>query len=376
MNDTLGFIFVHGNDSGMKELSESRAMGAIPFGGRYRLIDFELSNMVNSGIRNIAVLTQNNYHSLMDHLGSGKEWDLDRKRDGLFIFPPYLSDKESTEKNLSHRMSALNNVMSYIRRSTQKYALISNGDIVSNHVYDEMLEYHISKNAYITVMCTRGHFSDEALKCETFLSTDKNGRVDDVMIAPGMPLLDLMFTGTFIMEKSLLEFLVAQCVAHNRFSFTKDVLQGMLTGLDIYAWEYKGYLRRIDSIESFYDANRELLDASVRADLFRTDCPIRTKVRDDAPTFYEGENEIVSSLLADGCVIGNGAKIINSVLFRGVRVGANTVIRDSIIMQDCVIGADAEIGCSILDKNATVTNGVRVSGYGSHPFLAGKASVI
>ena len=221
MLDTMGLIFTYKYEEDLKTLTQVRSISSIPFGGRYRIIDFLLSSMVNSGITKIGMITKNNYQSLMDHVGSGKEWDLSRKRDGLYILPPFShGDSFNYGANYRGRMEALANTMSFIRRSTSEYVLLSDADIICNVTFDKMLEFHKEKGADITLMYKSGKFTDESYNQFCFLALDKDSRVTDVAINPAKDRKNLCI-GTAIIRKSLLESLIQECQSHNLYSFAE-----------------------------------------------------------------------------------------------------------------------------------------------------------
>jgi glucose-1-phosphate adenylyltransferase len=215
MRDTMGIIYSGGGEEQLKELTRSRSIAAVPFAGRYRMIDFILSNMVNSGIYNVGLIAQSNYHSLMDHLDSGKQWDLNRKRDGLFILPPYVSrDNAGWYKG---KIDALHNIMAYIRRSTQKYVVISDSNMVCNLTYDNALEFHKQNKADITILYKE---EKDALPSElsrfTLIQTDENNRICDMEVMPSMPKWNKVSMEMYILEKNLMEYLVEESVARGQ----------------------------------------------------------------------------------------------------------------------------------------------------------------
>lgn len=290
MNDTLAIIFAFKKNEQMKALTEMRSMPSVPFGGRYRLIDFALSNVVNSGITKVGILTRTNYQSLMDHLGTGKEWDLNRKRDGLYVLPPFLVE---TSNGGMYRgaMEALVNAESFIRQSNQEYVLMTNADSVCTMTYDEALEFHKKKNADITVIYKRGSFPQEGPedKETCFIRTDEDDRVTDVSINPVVG-REKRSMDMVIINKSLLSTLIWECHNRSAYSFYLDVLQHHVKDLNIFGYEYTGMFYPITSIVSYYQTNMKLLEDDMRKNLFEK--PVFTKVHDDVP-----------NLVLDGAVI-------------------------------------------------------------------------
>jgi glucose-1-phosphate adenylyltransferase len=373
MRDTMGIIYTGDGDANLKELTRSRSAGAVPFAGRYRIIDFILSNMVNSGIYNVGLITQNNYHSLMDHLDSGKQWDLDRKRDGLFILPPYVSrDNTGWYKG---KVDALHNIMAYIRRSTQRYVVISGSSMVCNITYDDALEFHKKNKADITILYKEEKDASPAeLSGHTLIRTEENGRVWDMEVMPSGPKSNKISLEMYILEKNLLEYLVEESVARGQHDFTKEVLIKKLDTLRIFGYPYTGYLAMVDTIQSYFRHSMELLDPENREELFHHCGDIYTKVKDEVPAKYGSSCKVENSLVADGCIVEG--EIENCVLFRGVRVFQGAVVKNSIIMQNTEIQENALIENVIMDKDVIIRRGKRLIGQESYPVVIGKRAII
>ncbi|MBR5479587.1 MAG: glucose-1-phosphate adenylyltransferase subunit GlgD [Clostridia bacterium] len=371
MKETLGIILVQERFNAMRELTMHRTIASVPFGGRYRLIDFTLSSLVNSGVREVGISTRSNFYSLMDHIGSGKIWDLNRKKGGLTVFPQSGSITGSLAG--ASKVETLYSMLDYIKRSRAKYVLVCDSNIVGNIDYNKLLEYHIEKHAYLTVAYQKDVFDPSRFHGNAFLETDENGRVIDVTIDQGIQLHSKMALGIYIIERELLEFLISQCMAHNKLDFERNILQEMADDLDIYGWCCDEYVEKVDSIETFHNANMALLDPDIRNDLFMGD-KIYTKVRDEMPTQH-GENAIVeNSMIADGCIIEGTVE--NSIIFRSVKVGKGAVIRNSIIMQSSEIGEDAIVENCITDKNVVISNGMKIVGAPNYPLVIAKGSKI
>lgn len=373
MRDTMGIIYTGESDISLKEITRSRSVAAVPIGGRYRIIDFILSNMVNSGIRNVGIITQNNYHSLMDHLDSGKQWDLDRKRDGLFILPPYVSrDNTGWYKG---KVDALHNIMAYIRRSTQQYALISGSTMVCNLTYDNALDFHKEKNADITVLYKEDKdAAHEDLSRNILIQTNGDQRIWDMEVMPSLPKSNKISMEMYIMEKNLLEYLVEECTARGQNDFIKDILIKKMDMLKIYGYPYTGYLARIDSIQSYFKHNMELLDPINRYELFFRSGSIYTKVKDEVPAKYGSHARSENTMVADGCIIEG--QVENSILFRGVRIASGARVKNSIIMQNTEIQEGAVLENVILDKEVVIRRGKRLMGQENYPMVIGKSAVI
>ena len=373
MNDVMGIIKTGGIYEGLKELTISRSSAAIPFGGRYRIIDFILSDMVNSGIRNVGVITQNNYHSLMDHLGSGKEWDLDRKKDGLFILPPYVTTKNSGWYRGS--VDALYNNISYIRRSIQKYTLLSGSNSIYNTSFDEMLDFHIAKKADITVMYKKMDFMDRAnLSKYGIIDMNNRSRIVDIEEKPKNPKTLNVLMDVCILERELLKELVEEAYSRGRYEWVKDILIEKFNKLKIYGYCYQGHWDYIDNIKSYYNASIDMLNSSTREELFPASRPIYTKIKDEPPAKYKGSSRVINSIVADGSVIEG--EVINSIIFRGVNIKKGAIVKNSIIMQNTVVGERSELDCVILDKDVCINSEKRIIGQSNFPIALPKKMVI
>ena len=372
MTNAFGIIYTGEGSPAMGELTRSRSTTALPIGGRYRIIDLLLSNLVNAGIGNVGVMCQRNYHSLMDHLGNGREWDLSRKRDGLFILPPYVSSENRGE--YIGILDALNSNINYIRRSKQKYVILIGPSTLYNIDFNKVLDYHIQKSADITVLCKRNATAVRAPETKVFLDLQEDNRVIDVEINPLMPHYATTFIDTMIIEKNLLLYIIDSALSHNRTDILRDVMQRNVGEHRIYAYEHEGYTKNVVSAGDFYDFNMDLLDCETRKELLMGGRPVRTKSKDEVPVKYLEGARASNSLFADGCVISGTVE--GSVLFRGVKIGAGSTVKDSIIMQGCSIGDGCELEHVILDKNVHVRAGQRLMGTANYPVIVKKNMVI
>ncbi len=313
MSNVLGLIFANMHDSTISDLTKLRTMGSVPFGARYRLIDFTLSNMVNSGINTVGVITKANYQSLIDHIGSGAEWDLSRKTGGLHILPHYGHINGGLYRG---RLEALAGVLDFIRHNDAEYVLISDTDVIANIDLKRVLENHERTDADITVIYAKTVCDAERARTKTILSVNDTGKVYDVLVRPEISGEHNVSLNMFLMKKEFLQKLIIDKAGKNLYSFEVDVLQHMLGELNIYGYKFDGYNAQIDCIKTYFAANMELMNPHVRKELFIGDSPIYTKVRDEAPAKYGLDSECKNSIVADGCIIEG--KVENSVLFRGV----------------------------------------------------------
>ncbi len=362
----LGLIFASMHDSSVAELTKQRTMGSLPFGGRYRLIDFPLSNMVNSGIPEVGVITKSNYGSLLDHLGSGREWDLSRKKGGLHLLPPY----SQTGGIYKGRLDALSNVWSFVEHSKAKYVILSNCDVVTSINFDPVLKQHIGSEADITLIYSRCRYDSEQSHGATILEFDGNDQLRDVLVDPQFTGECNMWTEMFIISKDFLKKIVSDAASRNQYSFTREILQGKKDEYKIMGYEHKNFFTRIDSVQSYYQSNMILLETEKRNALFAKNLPIYTKIGDNGPVKYGLESNIKNSLIADGCVIEGTVE--NSILFRGVKIGKGTVIKNCVLLQGTKIGGRCDITSVITDKNVEISDEKVLTGSPTYPLYIGK----
>lgn len=372
--NAMGIIFSNIHDDELRDLTNVRAFASVPFGGRYRMIDFVLSNMVNSGILKVGIITKDRYLSLMDHLGTGKAWDLDRKRSGLFIFPPYAASPNSGVYR--GRLEALAGVMTFIRRSREKYVILADSDIICNMDFTEIIRAHEAREAEMTVVYSKGtaYESRDASDRNICYFMDDQERVSGLTVQNVQQGEQNVGLNIVVMERTLLERIVNESVAFSLLNFYKDFLQKRIQEFRVFGYRYDGYYDRINSIDSYFDANMRLLDASVRKELFTRHGLIYTKVRDSVPTRYGHGVIVKNSLIADGCLIEGYVE--DCILFRGVRVAPGARLYKSIIMQDAVISNDANLEYVIADKDVMVKPGRRLVGYQSYPVVLRKGASV
>jgi glucose-1-phosphate adenylyltransferase len=374
--NAMGIVFSYSIEDTLKELTEKRAIASVPFGGRYRIIDFVLSNLVNSGISNVGIITQSNYQSLLDHLGSGKEWDLSRKRDGLFILPPFARAAPTANSQMAFRgwLEALASVFTYIRRSKNKYAILTGCEHICNIDIEKVVEQHVASGADITCVYRAAEITAADSRHNVVYEVDPAGRIMDMLYRPvinGQANVDM---GIFVMEKSFLETLVSEAAARNNYSLFKDVIQRRVGDYRIYGYRHEGYAAKVDTVKSYFRASMELLDLKVRDDLFTPIRPIYTKVRDEVPALYSETATVRNSLMADGCVIDGDVE--NSILFRGVRVEKGARVSNSIIMQGSIVQKDVRLNYAIVDKDSVIREGRMLMGYESHPVMIEKGVIV
>ena len=372
--DAVGIIFSNIHDSNMPELTAGRTTASIPFCGRYRLIDFALSNMVNSGLTKVGVITKSNYQSLMDHIGSGKDWDLARRHGGLIILPPFGVQESTSLYNT--RLEALKTVTGFLAKSTEEFVVLSDSDVVCTMDYTEVLQFHNNRQADITLVYYKTPAKNISGNNNIVLGLGEKGRLTDMAFDPKTEKDDEevnMYANVCIIRRTLLQNLIADAVAHGKKHFGADILAANINRFKIYAWEHRGYFVRISSLQSYYEESINLLKKENRNSLFGSG-GVYTKVKDSIPTTYGDGAKVNNSLIADGCCIEG--EVYNSIIFRGVKVGKGTVVKNSILMQDTLIGENALINCIITDKNVVVKDRRMLSGCANHPFFIYKNSVL
>jgi len=368
----LGLIFANLHDETIPDLTKMRTMGSVPFGARYRMIDFPLSNMVNSGITNVGVITKGNYQSLLDHLGTGGEWDLSRKTGGLQLLPPY--GHERRRGLYRGRMEAMHSVANYITNCNADYVLMTDCNVIVNMDYNHIIEYHIEKEADITIVYGSGSYKAGEMLTRTALGVDADGKINDVLIYPDKEGEFNTSMNMYILKRELLLELITETASRNLYSFEIDVIQKMHTELKVYGYKYNGYYEQVDSVLNYFSANMALMNYERRQVLFPRRRPIYTKVRDDAPAMYGLESEVTNSLVADGCVIEG--KVENCVLFRGTKIGKGAMVKNCILMQDTIVGDKCELNYVISDKNVNVGGYRSLFGTEDYPVFVSKGSSV
>ena len=372
----LGIIFPNSYDALVPELVNVRLMASIPFASRYRLIDFILSGMANCGINNISVMVSNNYHSLMDHLDSGREWDLVRKNGGLHIFPPF-AEKES--KPYTGRVGALAGILDFLRDQKEKYVFITDTNVVVNFDFKAMINAHIESGADVTVAYNEQKLPDSILKSQSndkgfyYTLGIKDGRITKIYVNSKEAGVQNFSMNITLIDRELLIALISEAFILGQEYFERDVLLQNVDKLNMRAYKYDGYVARISDMKSYFDENMKLLD-DYNLDALFSGSPIYTKIRDDNPTRYIHGAKVSNVMVADGCVIEG--EVEDSILFRGVKVAKGAKVKNCILMQDTVVEAGADVEYLIMDKNVTITAGKEMKGTGTFPVYIDKFQVV
>ena len=373
-----GLIFSNIHDECLPELTRLRTMASVPFGGRYRLIDFPLSNMVNSGISKVGIITHYNYQSLLDHIGTGKDWDLARRSGGIKILPPFITayDAKATNSLYTTRLEALLGVTNFISRCTEDVIVLSDCDTICNIDLTKVLDRHEETGADITVVTKRVSGGNYNAERHSVLVLDENDKIIDAAeYSSDIKGAFNVSTNIMVITRRYLITVLNDAAAHGYTSFFRDIIAKNVGKADFRAYRFDGYYSLINNLPGYFETSMKLLDSEVREELFETaDRPVFTKVRNSAPTSYSSSAKVSGSIIADGCVIEG--EVENCVIFRGVKIGKGTVVRNSILLQDTYVGQNVNLNCVITDKNTVIRDGRNLSGHESMPFYIGKGIMV
>ncbi|MBQ2425629.1 MAG: glucose-1-phosphate adenylyltransferase subunit GlgD [Lachnospiraceae bacterium] len=373
--NALGIIFPNAYDSYVPELVNDRLMASIPFAGRYRMVDFVLSSMVTSGIDNISILVRNNYHSLMDHLGSGREWDLTRKNGGLSIYPPY---SEKGMKVYAGRVDGLASILETLKDQKEKYVILADSNIAVNFDFKAMLDAHIASGADVTVAYAKEEIPEAMIKNQDFSNLyftfrmDGN-RINKIYINSEEKGVQNLSMNIYIIDREFLIKEITAAFVRGYVYFERDILAPNTDKFNIQGYEFNGYKARICDMKSYFDENMKLLKDENLDGLFAGN-PIYTKVRDDNPTRYIAGAKGKNSLVADGCVIEGIVE--NCILFRGVKVEKGAKVKNCVLMQDTVVECGANLEYVITDKNVKVSVAQELRGTDSFPVYVAKGQTV
>ena len=374
--DALGIIFPNSYDSLVPELVSERLMASIPFASRYRMVDFVLSSMVNCGIDNVSLIVRKNYHSLMDHLGSGREWDLARKNGGLNIVPPFA---KKAVKVYNGRVEALASIIEFLKSQKEKYVIMSDANIVMNFDFSALIEAHIDRGADVTIAYTEEEIP-EGLLVERELNNRfyytlkvEDGRVTQISTNPTVSGVQNHSMNICIMEREALIKMIGDAYAQGYVYFERDILAPHLDTLNVQGYKYEGYAARITDIKSYFNENTKMLDEE-NLDAIFSGNPIYTKIRDDNPTRYINGAKANNVMVADGCVIEG--EVENCVLFRGVKIAKGAKVKNCVLMQDTVVETGAKIEYLIADKNVTISADKQICGTDTFPVYVAKGQQV
>ena len=345
----VGIILAGGNNHRMRELSNKRAIAAMPVAGSYRSIDFALSNMTNSNIQKVAVLTQYNARSLNEHLSSSKWWDFGRKQGGLYVFTPTITKENSFW--YQGTADAIYQNLDWLKRCHEPYVIIASGDGVYKLDYNKVLEYHIEKKADITIVCKELPQGEDVTRFGV-LKMNEDCRIEEFEEKPMVSASNIVSTGIYVVRRRQLIELVERCAQEDRYDFVKDILIRYKNLKRIYGYKIDSYWSNISTVESYYKTNMDFLNPEIRDYFFRQYPGIQSKIDDLPPAKYNPGSDVRNSLISSGCII-NG-QVENSILFKKVFVGNNCVIKNSIILNDVYLGDNTHIENCVVESRDTI----------------------
>ena len=374
--NALGIIFPNSYDNLVPELVTERLMASIPFASRYRMVDFILSSMVNCGIGNVSIIVRKNYHSLMDHLGSGREWDLTRKNGGLNIVPPFA---EKGVAVYNGRVEALASIIAFLKSQKEKYVVMSDANIAVNFDFKALIDAHIESGADVTVAYKEepipaGMMDSPTVSKDLYYTLGiEDGRVKKIYINSKEPGVQNLSMNIYVIDREFLIDQISTAFVRGYVYFERDILAPQISELNVQAYKFDGYVARISDMKSYFDENMKLLDDENLDGLFAGNS-IYTKIRDDNPTRYINGASAKNIMAADGCVIEG--EVEDSILFRGVKIAKGAKVKNCVLMQGTVIEAGADIEYVITDKNVTITADKELKGTDSFPIYVAKHQVV
>lgn len=374
MNNMHGIIFGFSEETGLGALTAERTAPSIPFGARYRIIDFILSTMTNAGITDIGVLLEKRYQSLLDHIGSGKDWDLSRKRGGIKLLPPFaLVSGERIATNYYGYIDALDSVRSYVERIRQDYVVLADAMLIASFDLEKAFEQHLASGADITCVMTK---NQQFVAPTVRFKLDESGRAVDIISGGKGSSCDCEYRGlgVHILSKELLLQLVDECITRGEHNFSTGALAARVDTLKIMGYTVEETAARLATTQDYYELNMKLLEADTRRELFPRERPVKTKVLDEAPTYYSPDSSVKNCIVADGCYIEGDVE--DCVIFRGVKIAKGAKLKGCILMQATTVGEGAELDCVITDKDVTVTAGAKLVGQPNYPVIVSKGSTI
>ena len=368
--NVMGIIFT--NDATMGELTNKRTMASIPFGGRYRQVDFALSNLACAGVRHVGIISRHSYQSLMNHIGDGEEWGLELEEGGLEFLTPYA---QSTVGTYRGKLESLQNAMDFLEYGDEdEMVVMIDSAILSNIDLTAVLNAHVASGKDITVVTKAGVCNGEK-KIDLALQV-VDGEIKDMVVDYAAPADYVASMDIFVLSKKFLIKSVKEMIARDKFHMDRDLVMGGWNRgvVSVNAYPFDGVAMFNESVEEYYQNTLSLICKDVRAGLFGGAHPVYTKVRDRVPTYYGEGSRIEKCLIADGCMLEG--EVENSVLFRQVTVGAGAEVENCIVMNDCVIGEGAELKNVILDKNVTVTPGAKLCGTKKSPIIVKRGETV
>ncbi len=353
------------------ELSAVRSMASVPFLGRYRLIDFALSSLVHADVRNIGIVTRQKYNSLLDHLGGGKDWDMNRKRGGIRVLTPFA--KEEASYSVRNQFEALESVRDYIEKTREDYIILGESNVVTLIDYQAVYQKHLESNADITCVCHEANpkggdivlTMGEKDKLLSAKATPQNSKTNEKALLP---------TGAYFLSKALFLKLLDRGILEGWQRIDREMIARQMDNYAITLFWQKEFCQRIDALENYVSASRALLSPALQKELFCSKIPLLTKTDDSAPTCYAVEASVEQALISDGCTIVGQVK--RSILGSEVTVGEGSTVEDCILFKGTTIGKNVSLKHVICDKFVKINDGVSICGSQKQPYVAGKRSVV
>ena len=369
--NVMGIIFA--SDANMGGLSDKRTMGSIPFGGRYRQIDFHLSNMAAAGIRHVGIISRQNYQSLINHIGSGEEWGMELEEGGMEFLTPYAMSNYHSYRG---KLEVLYSAMSFLNFGPDdEYVIMADSAILCNIDLNSVLDAHIASGKDITVVMKSG-IANGKKQLDLAIKLNRKGEIADMAVDYVAPKGYLASMDLFVLSKSLLKKLINECIARNLYHMDRDLVLGSWKDgkVTVNVYQFPGLAMFNETVEEYFRNSLSLLDSNIRHDLFYYNHPVYTKVRDRVPTYYGENSEIGNCIVADGCVLDGN--VSTSVLFRQVTVKAGCQIDNCLIMNDTVVGENCELKYVILDKDVSVRPGTTLIGTPANPIIIKRGETV
>ena len=365
----MGIIFA--NDVAVDALTEKRAMASLPFGGRYRQVDFHLSNLAAAGIRHVGIVSRSNYQSLMNHVGSGEEWGLELEEGGLEFLTPYALGNDDRYRG---KLENLHAVLDFLKFSQEEYVVLTDSSILTNLDVKDIVRNHRASGKDITIVAKPGvadgkKVLDLAIKMEA-------GNITDMVVSYPAQEGYLASMDLFVVGRQWLIAKVEELVAHDKYHMDRDLVLGQwnTNAISINVYQHEGVALYNESTAEYFANSMALLDKQVREDIFGANHPIFTKVRDRVPTYYGNDCQIENSLIADGCILEG--EVEDSVLFRDVTIEKNAKVENCVLMNKAIVGKGAELKYVILDKDVTITAGTKLIGTPSAPIIIKRGETV
>lgn len=373
MKNVMGLVFANIYDSSLGQLTNKRTLASLPFGGRYRQIDFTLSNLANAGVRHIGIVTQYNFQSLMNHIGSGEEWDLEMEEGGLEFITPFAMGVSNNFRGKLEAIAAASK--GYLERAKEEYVVLADAAVICAINLEEVVRAHIDSGRDVTVVVKAGIANNEK-QLDLAVRLDEAGEISDMAVDYAAPADYLASMGIFVIRKDLLLASAEECVSHNRYRFEREfILRDWAEGkLSVGAYEFHNVALFNESTEEYFRNNLAIIDKNIRHSLYREGLTIYTKVRDQVPTYYGESCEIDDCIVADGCVLLGAAE--NSVFFRGVKLSTGASVKNCVVMANTEIGIGAHLEYCILDKDVKIGAGVKLIGTEDHPVILNRGDCV